>query len=222
MTMPQALPATSAPQRPMPWPALGWATALVFAITVWQGEWVLTQGVMDRLLGLDASAASGDALTLQRQLTRVGYALVPVIVIARCTFAALVVQGTALFVGVELSFRDALHAAAIGFLAVGAQLAVQTLTIALVPVDSLVPLHLQLVPGSLAQLLGATEVQSLLWSALNAVTIWEVAWMLFVTEALRGRPGLSGGRAAATAAAAGGITMLLMWLVTAGSALLAG
>ncbi len=176
-------------------------------------EDVLTRDLYQRLLGerLDASRID-DYFDLTRRLRLWGYALGPLVFLARTAFMALAVQLALLllFVDVRLGlvFRAALWASLlplVGWMVQGAWLTS-------LPPAELSRASLHFVPGSAASLLmDLSSYESPLYGLLSLVNGFELGWCVVVVMALVDRKQVSGPAAVGAVGGAWTIVSFLKW-----------
>jgi hypothetical protein len=179
----------AAPARP--WRLATWQLFALVAtanllVSWFYNEHALTRDLYQRLLAdrLDAPRID-DYFDLVRRLQRWGYALSPVVVLARSAFTALAVQLALLLLFVDVRFKGMFRASLWAFLVPLAGVAVQGAWLAAVPASEISAAVLSFVPGSAASLtMDLSSYRSPLYGLLSAVNAFELGWCVIMVMAL--------------------------------------
>lgn len=188
------------------WTVVAVLVVTTFAISGVTDRYVLTPDVLRNLVGVDAGSSADDAL---QRFTVWRYAAIPVQVVVRIGFAALIVQMVCLVGMVELRYGQAFRAAAIAFPATLWASIVQLIWLVRRDPGSLDPTLLTRAPDSLAMLVTPNQVVSWAHAMMSHASLSQLLWVGLLYAALRGTRGV-GGRSAWVAAAGTWIVLALL------------
>jgi len=190
--------------------------ALSVAIGWFTNEHVITRDVYHRVLDARLDASRVDAqFDFVQQVAVWGYLATPIVLMLRLVVVAMTVQ-LFLLLGADVPFRVVFRAACWASLAMCAATAARTAYLFLLPADAITPASLQVVPSSLASLvMYPQDYKQPLYSLLNLVNVFEIAWCVILYQALRNGSRVTARSAALATAGTWALLSTLQWAFTA-------